>query len=67
MRDGKPVRTDGGNVLYDLVVAPIGDAAALDRALRRVPGVLETGLFVGRADVVLVADESRVRRVAKQG
>jgi ribose 5-phosphate isomerase A len=65
MRDGKVVRTDGGNLLYDLVVEPIASAAALDTALRAVPGVVETGLFVGRADVVIVAGKSGVRRIVK--
>lgn len=65
VRDGKVVRTDGGNLLYNLVVAPIANAGALDTALRAVPGVVETGLFVGRADVVLVAGTDGVRRIAK--
>jgi ribose 5-phosphate isomerase A len=55
-KDGAPWRTDAGNLIYDLRVAPIDDPAALDRALRGIPGVVETGLFVGRADVVLVAE-----------
>jgi ribose 5-phosphate isomerase A len=62
-RAGLPVRTDAGNLLYDLSVAPIDDPAALDSALRAIPGVVATGLFVGRADVVLVADQQGVRRL----
>jgi ribose 5-phosphate isomerase A len=65
MRDGKTVRTDGGNLLVDLVVAPIEDAGTLDTALRAVPGVVETGLFVGRADVVIVAGPDGLRRLSK--
>jgi ribose 5-phosphate isomerase A len=60
-----PVRTDAGNFLYDLSVPPIDDPAVLDRALRSVPGVVETGLFIGRADVVLVAEEADVRRLVR--
>jgi ribose 5-phosphate isomerase A len=67
VRDGETVLTDGGNILYDLVVQPIEDVAALDIALRGVPGVVETGLFVGRADVVIVAGTDGVRRLAKEG
>jgi len=52
--DGVPVRTDGGNLVYDLRIGPIEDAAALERELDLIPGVVETGLFIGRADVVLV-------------
>jgi len=62
-RDGAVVRTDAGNLLYDLAAGPIEDPGALDRRLRAIPGVVETGLFVGRADVVLVADASGVRRL----
>jgi ribose 5-phosphate isomerase A len=63
MRDGAPVRTDAGNVIYDLAAGRIDDPRALDERLRAVPGVVETGLFVGRADVVLVADGQAVRRL----
>jgi ribose 5-phosphate isomerase A len=48
-------RTDAGNAIYDLACGPIADPAALDAALHMIPGVVETGLFVRRADVVLVA------------
>jgi ribose 5-phosphate isomerase A len=64
-RAGLPVRTDAGNLLYDLSVPPIDDPAALDCALRAIPGVVATGLFVGRADVVLVADDDGVRRLVR--
>jgi ribose 5-phosphate isomerase A len=58
-------RTDSGNLIYDLATGPIDDPAALDRALRAIPGVVETGLFVARADVVLVADSKGVRRLTR--
>jgi ribose 5-phosphate isomerase A len=63
MRGGAPLRTDSGNVIYDVACGPIADARALDRSLRAIPGVVETGLFLGRADVVIVAGESGVRRL----
>ncbi len=66
MRDGAPARTDAGNYLYDLAVAPIEDPAVLDRALRAIPGIVETGLFVGRADVVIVADPSGVKKLERR-
>jgi ribose 5-phosphate isomerase A len=65
-KDGAPVHTDAGNLIYDLRVEPIADPAALDRALRAVPGVVETGLFVDRADVVLVAGAAGVRRLSRR-
>jgi ribose 5-phosphate isomerase A len=65
VRDGAVVRTDAGNLIYDLHAGLIGDPAALDRDLHAIPGVVETGLFVGRADVVLVADQEGVRRLER--
>lgn len=51
-------RSDANNLLVDLALAsPLegDDKPRLDRALRSVPGVVETGLFLGRASLVLVA------------
>ena len=64
-RGDAPWRTDAGNLIYDVKCGPIPDPAALDLALRSIPGVVETGLFIGRADVVLVASESGVRRLVR--
>ena len=62
---GAPVKTDAGNLIYDLACGPIEDPRALDAALHATPGVVETGLFLGRADVVLVARETGVERLAR--
>jgi ribose 5-phosphate isomerase A len=64
-RDGNPFRTDAGNFIYDLGCGPIADPRALDAALRAIPGVVETGLFIGRADVVLVARPEGVERLTR--
>jgi ribose 5-phosphate isomerase A len=64
LRDGAPVRTDAGNLVYDVKAGVIEDPGALDRALRAIPGVVETGLFVGRADVVIVGGEP-ARRLSR--
>jgi ribose 5-phosphate isomerase A len=65
LRDGAPLRTDAGNLVYDIAIGPRDDAAALDAAIRAVPGVVETGFFVGRADVVVVAAAEGVRRLRR--
>jgi ribose 5-phosphate isomerase A len=51
-------------VIYDLGVSPLAKPRELEVALRAVPGVVETGLFLGRADIVLVAGARDVRRLA---
>ena len=50
--------TDNGNRIADCAVRPIEAPAAFARDLRAVPGVVDTGLFLGIADLVLVADAS---------
>ncbi len=60
-----PILSDGGHYILDARCARIPDAAALDGALRRVPGVVETGLFIGLCDVALLASEGGVERMAR--
>ena len=59
-RDGVPFVTDAGGHIYDLRCGIIADPAALERAIELTPGVVTSGLFVARASLVLVADESGV-------
>jgi ribose 5-phosphate isomerase A len=66
-KDGKPVRTDSGNPIYDLKAGVIEKPAELESALSLLPGVVETGLFVGRATTVLVAGADGVRRLDRSG
>jgi ribose 5-phosphate isomerase A len=63
--NGQPYVTDSGNLIFDVNVGPISDPAALDRQLLSIAGVVETGLFIGRADHVLVAGPSGVVELAR--
>jgi ribose 5-phosphate isomerase A len=54
LRDGAPVHTDNGNLIYDTACGAIGDAAALAGDLKAVTGVVEHGLFLGLAERALV-------------
>jgi ribose 5-phosphate isomerase A len=65
LRGSTPVLTDSGNYIYDVAVAPLSDPAAVDRAFRQVPGVVETGLFCGRADWVIVAEAQGIRQLSR--
>jgi ribose 5-phosphate isomerase A len=60
MHEGQPVISDNGNLTVDCGVRPIEDAAALERRLRAIPGVVDTGLFLGTAETVLVAGDGAV-------
>lgn len=53
--DGATFVSDNHNWILDCAFADgIADAARLDQALKRVPGVVETGLFLGLAHVLFV-------------
>jgi ribose 5-phosphate isomerase A len=51
-----PVVTDQGNLVIDVKFDSIDDPAGLEKTLNNIPGVLENGLFVGVADIILVGE-----------
>jgi ribose 5-phosphate isomerase A len=53
--DGKPFVTDSGNYILDCAFGRIEEPEDLDDALKMVPGVVENGLFLGIADLAIVA------------
>jgi ribose 5-phosphate isomerase A len=63
-KDG-PVITDECNVIVDVWFEDIDDPARLEKQINAIPGVIENGLFVGMADLVLVGvpGEETVRRI----
>lgn len=63
-RDGLPLTTDSGNVIVDASFGRIPDPEALANCLSAIPGVVEHGLFLGYADLALVASPSGVRTLA---
>ncbi len=54
--NGAPYLTDNGNVLFDCAFGAIADAPALERTLQGMHGVVTTGLFIGLAERVVVAN-----------
>jgi ribose 5-phosphate isomerase A len=65
MQDDKPYVTNNGNFILDCGVRAIEDPRRLDTDLLAIPGVLETGLFVGMADVVLVQRGEEVEEMKR--
>lgn len=51
-----PVITDNGDMIIDVWFDDIVDPAQLERQINLIPGVVDNGLFVGAADLVLVGD-----------
>lgn len=69
-KTGQPFVTDGGHHLLDCSFGAITDAVALSQKLRDMPGLVEHGLFLDMADVVLIGKGSQVmeyRRAVRQG
>jgi len=52
--------SDNGNYILEAVIPPLEEPAGLDHAVRGIPGVVDTGLFLGMADVVLVETDGNV-------
>lgn len=63
-RDGAPVITDQGNLLFDLPYGAITDPHSLATALSAIPGVIEHGLFLTEIDTVYVGRGSEVQELA---
>jgi ribose 5-phosphate isomerase A len=63
--DGVPFVTDNGNRIADCAVRPIEGPSAFARDLRAIPGVVDTGLFLGITDLVLVAEGGGIREMRR--
>ncbi|MCW2240200.1 ribose-5-phosphate isomerase RpiA [Azospirillum canadense] len=64
---GKPFRTDGGHVIADCQIGPIADPVALDRQLRAMVGVVDSGLFIGMAAETFIGTAQGVRGLIPGG
>ena len=61
--DGEPFITDGGNYILDCAFGRIESADALQRELDSVVGVIEHGLFLGMASVILIGGSQGLQRI----
>jgi ribose 5-phosphate isomerase A len=61
-----PVITDNGNIIVDVNFGIVKKPAELERKLRDLSGVVETGLFVKMADLVYLGDRSGVRKLERR-
>ena len=69
LREGKgklgPVITDNGNAILDSYFGEIAKPAELEVKLKMIPGVVETGFFVGLTDIAYVGTVSAVEKIEK--
>ena len=61
--NGQPFVTDGGHLILDASFGRIPDTRALSNALHAIPGVVEHGLFLGMAQLAIIAGADGIRTV----
>ena len=70
LREGKgklgPVITDNGNMILDVVFGEINDPTVLAIKLKMIPGVVETGLFVGLTGVAYLGTSSGTEKIERK-
>jgi len=64
VKDG-PVVTDNGNFILDARFPPIQRPAELEEEIKRIPGVVEVGIFTGLARKVFVGSPKGVKELTK--
>jgi ribose 5-phosphate isomerase A len=65
-KDGHVFVTDGGHWIIDIRLGRIPDAPHLARLLNVIPGVVEHGLFVGLASMVILAGAQGIRTIERR-
>ena len=70
LREGRkkvgPVVTDNGNVIIDAEFGPISEPLELDCKLKKLPGVIETGLFIETASTIYIGKRTGVEELRKK-
>jgi ribose 5-phosphate isomerase A len=59
-RNGQPFVSDNGNIILDWKHGAIDDPAALEKQLKSMTGVVDSGIFAGVAKCVIVAGKAGV-------
>ncbi len=67
VREGKgklgPIITDNGNMIIDAVFGLVKKPQDLAVKVKMIPGVVETGFFVGLTDIVYIATPNKVEKI----
>ena len=64
-KDG-PVVTDQGNFIVDVKFDKIDNPVELEKVINNIPGVLDNGLFVGLANVILVGEIKEGKPIVRE-
>ncbi|MEM2098957.1 MAG: ribose-5-phosphate isomerase A, partial [Candidatus Bathyarchaeia archaeon] len=55
-----------GNVVIDAFFGAITDAKALEKQLKMIPGVVETGLFIGSTTTAYIGTKTSVIKLRRK-
>jgi ribose 5-phosphate isomerase A len=64
-KDGKPFVSDNGNLVLDWQHGPIDNPTALEKQIKEITGVVDSGLFCGIANLVIVAGADGFRKLKR--
>jgi len=65
IKRGIPYITDNGNFILDVNFGAIENPEELEEKLKMIPGVVETGLFIGMAHTIYVGTRDGVKKIVK--
>jgi ribose 5-phosphate isomerase A len=63
--DGKPFISDNGNLVLDWSHGRVDQPAALEKQLKTLTGVVDSGIFANVANLVIAATFSGIRKIRK--
>lgn len=66
-KEGAPFETDNGNYILDCNFGAIADPESLEPRIKLVPGVVENGLFIKIADVLVIGFSDHVEVKERAG
>ncbi|WP_044304973.1 ribose-5-phosphate isomerase RpiA [Richelia intracellularis] len=66
LRKAGPVVTDQGNLVIDAKFNDIPNPANLEKVLNNIPGVLENGIFVNCADIILIGEVQDGKSIVRE-
>jgi len=70
LREGKgkvgPVITDNGNFIIDANFGPLQEPGELENKLKKICGIVETGIFYKMADTVYIGKHSTVEKIERK-
>ena len=66
MKDGKISFSDGNNLIVDLNLKEIDNPVEVEKKIKALNGVIETGLFINTPEKVIVAEGSNVKILQNQ-